>query len=143
MSSHKETVQRHIQRINNRNLTAADCAAIFAPDYVETTTPPVSPGPEGQYALYQATLAGFPDFRIVVDDLIEEDDRVVVRWTFTGTRQGEFNGIPATGKQAKLMGISIWHFDEQGRNVHEYELLDGLGMLAQMGVLPAPEPAAA
>jgi predicted ester cyclase len=59
----------------------------------------------------------------------------------TGTHQGEFNGIPATGKQVKVMGISIWHFDENGQNVKEYELLDGVGLLTQLGVLPAPEAA--
>ena len=141
MSTQKATMQRYVEGLNNRSMTPEDYVEIFAPDYVEITSQPSPPGPEGQQQLYQATLAGFPDFHIVLDDLIEEGNRVVARLTMTGTHQGEFNGIPATGKQVKVMGISIWHFDENGQNVREYELLDGVGLLAQLGVLPAPEAA--
>ena len=141
MSTQKATIQRYTEAINNRSVTAEDYTKIFASNYVETTSQPIPPGPEGQQQLYQATLAGFPDFHIVLDDLIEEGNRVVARWTFSGTHQGEFNGIPATGKKVNIMGISIWYFDEKGQNVREYELLDGVGLLTQLGVLPAPDAA--
>ena len=141
MSTQKATMQRYANGINNRSLTVADYAEIFAPDYVEITSQPVPPGPEGQRQLFEATIAGFPDLHIALDDLIEEGNRVVARWTMTGTHQGEFNGISATGKQVEVMGISIWHFDENGQNVKEYELLDGVGLLIQLGVMPAPESA--
>jgi len=49
----------------------------------------------------------FPDLRMTFEDQISEGDRVVTRWTATGTHLGPFQGIPATGRQAKVSGIFI------------------------------------
>jgi steroid delta-isomerase-like uncharacterized protein len=59
------------------------------------------------------------------------------RWTLTGTHQGEFNGIPATGKVVNVSGVSIWKIVD-GKNVEEWEIVDTMSMLQQLGVIPAP-----
>ncbi len=55
----------------------------------------------------------------------------------TGTHQGEFNGIPATGNKVNVVGMSIWKIVD-GKNVEEWEILDTMSMLQQLGVIPAP-----
>ena len=62
---------------------------------------------------------------------------VAVLARITGTHQGEFNGIPATGNKVNVSGISIWKIVD-GKNVEEWEILDTMAMMQQLGVIPAP-----
>lgn len=56
----------------------------------------------------EAMSRAFPDFHFTVGDVIAEDDKVVGRWTLTGTHGGEYKGIPATNKKVKMWGIEIF-----------------------------------
>jgi predicted ester cyclase len=71
-----------------------------------------------------------------------EDDKVVKRYTWRGTHQGEWNGIPATGKQITMSGITIYRIGE-GKIRECWWAYDVLVVLQQFGVVPAPEQAAA
>lgn len=79
----------------------------------------------------------FPDVHLTVEDEIAEGDRVVHRWTMTGTQQGEIMGILATGKQATWTGITIVRFAE-GKIVERWANVDLLGVLQQLGAIPRP-----
>lgn len=57
---------------------------------------------------FNGTTEAFPDVNIGVDEMIAEGDKVVLRWTLTGTHQGNYQGIPATGKAIKWNGIDIY-----------------------------------
>jgi steroid delta-isomerase-like uncharacterized protein len=78
--------------------------------------------------------------RFTVEDVIAEGDRVVVRWTNAGTHVGEFAGIPATGKTFTMGGIDIYRVAD-GLLCEHWHVVDQLGMLGQLGLLPAPAPA--
>jgi len=78
---------------------------------------------------------GFPDFRVTSDDLIPVEDKVAIRWTANATHQGEFMGIPATGKQISWVGIVMAHFAD-GKIMEMWWSEDHLGMLQQLGVIP-------
>ncbi len=80
-------------------------------------------------------LAAFPDFRITIEDQVAEGDKVVTRWSFTGTHQGEFMGLAPTGKQVTTSGINISRIVE-GKIVEEREEWDTLGFFQQLGALP-------
>ena len=81
--------------------------------------------------------AAVPDARYTVEDMIAEGDRVVSRFTMTGTQTGEMQGIPPTGKQCKVAGIDIFRVVD-GKIVEHWDAVDQLGMLQQLGVIPAP-----
>ena len=72
--------------------------------------------------------------------MLGEGDKVVTRGTFTGTHQGEFNGIPATGKKVKVSYCDIWRV-ENGKCVENWVQMDMVGLMQQLGVIPAPEAA--
>src|SRR5258707_12761741 len=72
--------------------------------------------------------AAFPDMRMSVDDLVAEGDRVVTRWSFTGTQNGELMGIPPTGKSVAASGITIQRFVD-GKIVEGWTNFDLLGLL--------------
>jgi predicted ester cyclase len=82
--------------------------------------------------LYRA----FPDIHIAVDDLIEEGDKVVEKDTVTWTHQGEFNGLPPTGKSVAYNEIFIMRF-LNGRIAEIWGVVDIFSLMQQLGVIPA------
>jgi steroid delta-isomerase-like uncharacterized protein len=85
----------------------------------------------------QATATGFPDLDISVDALAAEGDLVTKRWTFRGTHSGDYMGLPASGRQVVMTGITIYRI--QGGQVREtWWNYDALGMMQQLGAIPAP-----
>ena len=91
-------------------------------------------GPEGLNGMVIALRTGFPDVRFVSDEMFSVDDRVVYRWRLGGTQTGQFRELPASGKKMEIHGIMITRF-EDGKIVEEWESMDMLGMLKQLGAL--------
>lgn len=81
--------------------------------------------------------AAFPDLRFAVEDVVAEGDKVVSRWTLTGTHRGEFMGIPATGRRVEVTGMSL-DLIRDGRIVSGFDSWDALGLRQQLGTIPAP-----
>jgi predicted ester cyclase len=77
-----------------------------------------------------------PDLTYTVEDQVAEGDKVVSRYTATGTHQGEFFGVAPTGNRIEMSGIQIDRFDENGRMVEEWPEYDMLGAMKQMGAGP-------
>ena len=101
---------------------------------------PVVLGLEGTEAL-KAFLAGyraaFPDLQMTIDELLVAEDKTVVFFTLTGTHEGELMGIPPTGKGMRVHGVVRSRF-EDGRIVEEWEVLDQLAILTQLGIVSLP-----
>ena len=90
-------------------------------------------------AFLAAVHAAFPDWRVEIEEIVAEGNSVAVRWAGEVTHEGPFHGIPATGKRLSVSGINVYKVDG-GVISEEWEQMDSLGMLQQMGVLPAPPP---
>ena len=134
----KEFVKRRLvgEVWNDGNLDAVD--EVFAPDY--RGHDPDRPGLDGPEAVKRSVAqfhTAFPDFAISIDDLIAERDRVVWRYTMTGTHSAPFLGVPASGRRIATTGISIFRI--KGGMLREGWInFDALGMLRQFGALPPP-----
>jgi predicted ester cyclase len=81
-----------------------------------------------------------PRLRVTIEELVAEADKVAVRRSYAGTHQGKLLGIPPTGKQLQLGGISIFRL-AGGKITEQWEQLDRLALMQQLGVLPTPEQA--
>ena len=93
---------------------------------------------QGRDAFKQAVTmfrAAFPDIKMTLDDAIVGEDKIAVRFTMTGTHQGEFAGIPATGKRVSIGGIDILRF-ENGKVVEHWGYSDQIALMQQLGALP-------
>ena len=133
----KTNVRRGFEEgMNQRNLAVFD--ELLAPNYVNHNLPAPVTGPEGMKIVVGMFVAGFPDFQVVVEDVVGEGDKVSTRGYFTGTHTGEFQGIPATGKTIKAGYIDLWRA-ENGKFVENWAQLDMLGLMQQLGVIPAPQ----
>jgi predicted ester cyclase len=82
-------------------------------------------------------IQAFPDIHENTEDVIAEGDRVAVRGYFTGTHNGEFMNIPATGKQINVAYMATYRL-ENGKVVENWVQMDMLGMMQQLGVIPQP-----
>ena len=106
---------------------------LAAPDFVDhEDLGPVSPDREGAKAFMSMALAAFPDMHATIEDMISNGDRVVIRSTWTGTHQGEFMGIPATGKKVSYEVIDILKFSGTLMSEH-WGLSDNMKMMTQLG----------
>lgn len=85
---------------------------------------------------FDSVFAAFPDAERRVEDQMTDDlNHVVTRWTATATHQGEFMGIAPTGKRVTITGINIVRI-ESGKIVEEWQQWDSLGLMQQLGVVP-------
>jgi predicted ester cyclase len=91
---------------------------------------------EGFKQLGQLLLSAFTGSTSTVEDMIAEGDKVVSRLTFRGTHTGEIMGIPPTGKSVMISEIIIDRLAD-GKIVESWRLFDQMGMMQQMGLIPA------
>lgn len=123
--------QRWYDGFNTGDVAIID--EVLAPDWADYPPPP-GPGTdvENYKQVVLATRAAFPDIHFETQDFIVEGDQVVVRSTATGTHEGEFLGIPPTGRVVKFQTIDI-HRIADGRIVETYHVEDLLSVLIQVG----------
>ena len=95
----------------------------------------IRPGVPGLREHYANLLAGFPDIRVEVEDIIAQNEKLVHRFTIFGTHRGEFLGIAATGKSVTAAGIQINLFSG-GKCVEVWSVHDTFRFLAQIGAVP-------
>ena len=131
-----KALTRHAYELANQGNLAA-FYELFAPDFVLHNASMAIRGLEAYKQFLSLYLTAFPDAQSSIEDLIAEGDTVVVRQTFRGTHQGELMGIPPTGKQVSATGIVITRI-ANGKAVEEWSNYDDLGLLQQLGVVPAP-----
>jgi steroid delta-isomerase-like uncharacterized protein len=120
--------------INQGNLDAAK--EIVQEDFVELDPlPGQQQGREGLKEVIAMMRAAFPDIHWVSDETIAAGEKVVTRFTWTGTHRGTFLGIPATGKPVMVKGVVIDRLSG-GKMADSRILMDSLGMMQQLGVVP-------
>ena len=135
-----ETLRRCYELINAGDIDGF--GDLLADDFVEhEASPGLEPTKDGVKAFFHMYRAAFPDLRMDPVDVLPSGDKVVARVTATGTNSGEFMGMPATGKRVEVQLIDIMRFGDDGRVSEHWGVFDALGMMQQLGVVPAGPPA--
>ncbi|SEB23727.1 ester cyclase [Variovorax sp. YR216] len=93
-------------------------------------------GPEGVAKLHDALLPAFPDMQLPLEDFVAEGDKVLVRLTIRATHTGAFGDLAATGKRIEVPVLDLFQIRD-GVLIEHWALLDNLGMMKQLGALPA------
>ena len=103
-------------------------------------TPGFEPNKEGVKQLFHMYLAAFPDLRMETEDVLVSGDKAVARVRATGTQQGEFMGMPATGKSVDVQLIDITRFGDDGLAHEHWGVFDALALMQQLGAIPQSPP---
>ena len=119
------------------------CDEIFASHFqfhtiqrASITQQSVESDPQSEKAAYEwLSKTWSPNWQMTVDEIIAEDDRVMVRWTFSGTQVGEYSGLLPTNKDVTYSGINIFRI-ENGKIAEIWDIYDRLWLWQQLGVLP-------
>jgi steroid delta-isomerase-like uncharacterized protein len=134
--SNKDLARRFYEEVFNRgDLDAVD--ELCAQDIVDHEAPPEMPkGIEGVKAFVTMFREAFPDIRATIEDMLEEGDRLAVRVKYAGTHEGDFMGVPPSGKRFEVDVIDIVRL-EDGKAVEHWGVTDNLGLMQQIGAIPA------
>jgi steroid delta-isomerase-like uncharacterized protein len=133
----KALVRRFVDEVQSKGNTDL-IYEICSPEFVNHSAPPGLPADrEGIKILMTMFKGAFPDSYFSVEDMIAEGDKVVTRKTFHGTHEGEFMGIPPSGRHVNVSLIDVVRISEE-RVVEHWSVGDNLGMMQQLGVMPQP-----
>jgi predicted ester cyclase len=98
----------------------------------------VEPGLDSVRKYYAEIWSAFPDARVIAEEFIETDDKVILRFAMVGTHSQPFLGIEATGRPVRLPGMTILRFEDQ-KCVERWSVTDSLSLLVQLGAFPVDD----
>ena len=136
LEANKAVVRRLYDEVaNGRNLDVID--EIVSVDSEDHDSFPGMPdtGPEAYRMVFGASLAAFPDFHMEVHDMVAEGDLVAVRMTISGTHEGEFAGMPATGKSFSVSHLETFEVKD-GQLTKRWGSPDRATLMEQLGLAP-------
>lgn len=133
-----ETIDKFIRFINTGDLQLGQ--SIISPDVIfyAPTSPEPMHGFEGYTAVLDMMRGAMPDVSWKAEEVIAADDKVMVRFTMTGTQTSPFMGMPPTGKKICVTAMNIYEFKD-GKIIREHGLPDLFSMLVQLGAINAPQ----
>jgi steroid delta-isomerase-like uncharacterized protein len=137
-TSNKATIRRFLDAVNtgDAELISRTIDEVFDPD-VKQHTPSEATGTQAlKEGVFTRLQRAFPDLHIALEDVIEEGDKVVEKDLVTGTHQGEFNGLPPTGRSVSYHEIFIMRF-ANGRIAEIWGVVDIFSALTQLGMIQA------
>lgn len=133
--TNKAAIRRYIEEAWNKgNVGIID--ELMAPDYKRYLTG-ATLDREGQKQRILGFRRAFPDIHLAIERMVGEGELVTFHLLMSGTHQGTFLGVPATGKQMKTIAIDIARF-EDGKVVEQWGVTDLLAVMQQIGALPTP-----
>lgn len=135
----KAIMHRFLEALSQRNPTTA--FEMLTPNVVAHVAgmPGAIQGRDAWKHLFSAYLDAFPDMEITIHDEIAQGETAMARWSWSGTHQGSFMGIPSTGKAvAGISGMGVYRIAE-GSIAEEWVIEDTLGLMQQLGVTPRSE----
>jgi steroid delta-isomerase-like uncharacterized protein len=129
-------VRRFVDEVINQGKMGSAEEFVWEDVVEQVPLPGQGPGLEGLKDVLRGMRSAFPDIDFSIKEQVCEDDKVVSRFEWTGTHKAEFMGVPATGRQVRVWGVVIDRL-EAGRIKDTRILMDALGLMMQLGALPA------
>jgi len=136
VEENKLVVREFIEETLNKG--NVDAAGDYVADNVVELVPFPGQGPglAGLKDVLRGMRIAFPDLHWTIEEQIAEADKVLTRFIWAGTHKAEFLGVPATGQQVSVWGMVIDRL-ENGKIKETRILMDALGLMQQLGVLPS------
>ena len=134
--ANKALARREVEMFSTGDFGIAD--EIYGEDYVghDPAKPEPIRGIEGAKEEAAGYRAAFPDLTLTIEHQVADGEYVATRWTASGTHEGDLDGIAPTGRSTTTTGISVTRIVD-GKIVEDYTEWDALGLMTQLGVVPA------
>ena len=129
-------IRRFVDEVINQGKMGSAEEFVWEDVVEQVPLPGQGPGLEGLKDVLRGMRSAFPDIDFSIKEQVCEGDKVVSRFEWTGTHKAEFMGVPATGRQVRVWGVVIDRL-EAGRIKDTRILMDALGLMMQLGALPA------
>ncbi len=138
IEENKALIRRGTEVLNRGNVTEISTTLdeLFVPDFVRHDPAGGFRSREDYKQFLFSLLAALPGQFTIEDLMIAEGEKVVLRYAFHGTHQGQWRGVPPTGKPVTFTGIFIYRIVD-GKAVEGWENADALGLVQQLGLIPA------
>jgi steroid delta-isomerase-like uncharacterized protein len=133
---HAGIVRSFVEDVINQGKFDTAAQYVWEDVVEQVPMPGQGPGLDGLKDVLRGMRAGFPDIVFSIEEQVTEGDKVVSRFEWTGTHEGAFLGIPATGRPVKVWGIVI-DVLQDGRIKDTRIIMDIFGLMAQLGVIPS------
>lgn len=135
LEKHKAAMKRFETMINTADLSIAkELVANDAPFYTPASPTPLYGG-EGYLSVVHWMRKGFSDVNWKLEEMVAEGNVVAVRWTLTGTNDGDFMGIPSTGKHISTSVMNFYYFNDEGKITNDIAAEGMIGILRGIGAL--------
>lgn len=137
ITKNKILVRRYFEEcLNQGKLETID--ELISPTYVSHYPAgyDLGGGPEDVKQIVASVRRGFSDLHFTLEDFVAQGEKVVARWTFRGTHDGDFMGIAPTGKQAQVAGVAVYRIAD-GKIEEVWLSWDVFGLLKQLDALPS------
>ena len=137
MNTNGRTISRRFfeEILSRGNFELVD--ELFTADYDAHTPIGVFEGLKGAKQFASGLREAFPDLDVEVKEQVAEGDKVATLWRARGTHQGNFGGIPATGKSMEINGITMFRVAD-GKVLESWGFADMMSLMKQLGVEPTP-----
>jgi steroid delta-isomerase-like uncharacterized protein len=132
----KSLLRRFYEEVSAGNLAVID--ELIADDFIEHEEfPGIEANKQGVKQFFAMLRTAFPDLRMEPHEMLADGDLVSCRGTFTGTQQGEFMGVPPSGRPIDVNAIDMLRVRD-GQFVEHWGVMDAMTMMQQLGAIPAP-----
>jgi steroid delta-isomerase-like uncharacterized protein len=130
----KELMKKFETMINTADTELAEeLVASDAPFYTPASPEPLYGG-KGYLSVVHWMRSGFSDVQWKLEEMVADEDKVAVRWTLTGTHDGEFLGVKATGKKIKTSVMNFYYFNKDGKITNDIAAEGMIGILRPLGL---------
>jgi steroid delta-isomerase-like uncharacterized protein len=130
-------VRRFLEETINQDRLETAAQFVWEDVVEQVPFPGQGPGLEGLKEVLRTMRTAFPDIHYSTEEQIAQGDKVLTRFEWTGTHRAEFLGVPATGRAVKVWGMVLDRLVD-GRIKETRIIMDLLGLMIQLGVIPAP-----
>ena len=135
LNNHKAVMKRFETMINTADVNLATAlVADDAPFYTPASPTPLYGG-TGYLSVVHWMRKGFSDVQWKLEEMVAEGNIVAVRWTLSGTNDGEFMGLPATGKHITTSVMNFYYFNDEGKIINDIAAEGMIGILRGIGAL--------